>query len=86
MSGRAKLLRRFLTKPTDFTFDEMITLLKGLGYEETGGGKTSGSRAAFIDRSSGHIIRLHRPHPANRLKKYQLDLVEEALKAKGLIR
>jgi hypothetical protein len=78
-------LRRFLTRPADFRFDEMSRLLKGCGYEEMTYGKTKGSRVAFINKTSGHIIRLHRPHPGNVLKRYQMDLVEEALRAKGII-
>jgi hypothetical protein len=78
-------LRRFLTRPADFRFDEMSRLLKGCGYEEMTSGKTKGSRVAFINKTSGHIIRLHRPHPGNVLKRYQMDLVEEALRAKGII-
>jgi len=85
MSRRDKLLRRFLTRPADFTFDELSRLLNGFGYEEIKSGKTSGSRVAFINKPSGHIIRLHRPHPGNVMKKYQMDLVEETLKAKGII-
>ena len=85
MSQHNKLLQRFLARPADFRFDEMSRLLKGCGYEEIKSGKTSGSRVAFISRISGHIIRLHRPHPGNIMKKYQMDLVEEALRAKGII-
>jgi hypothetical protein len=85
MSRRDKLLRRFLKKPADFSFDEMSRLLKGFGYEEVKSGKTSGSRVAFISRTSGHIVRLHKPHPGNVLKRYQMDLVEETLRAKGII-
>lgn len=86
MSRRGKLLSRFLAKPADFTFEEMSTLLKGLGYERVRTGKTAGSRAAFLNRTSGHLIRLHRPHASHVLKRYQMDLIEEALKTKGLLR
>ena len=85
MSRRDELLRRFLTRPADFTYDEMSRLLKGFGYEEIKTGKTAGSRVAFINNTSGHIIRLHRPHPGNIMKKYRMDLVEAALRAKGII-
>ncbi len=85
MSRRNKLKRRFLTRPADFTFDEMSRLLKGFGYEETKSGKTAGSGVAFINKTSRHIIRLHKPHPGTIMKKYQLDLVEEALRTKGMI-
>jgi hypothetical protein len=83
MSRRDKVLRRFLSKPADFTCDEMRRLLKELGYEEKRAGKTGGSRLAYVHKKSGHIIRLHRPHPGNVMKRYQLNLVEEALRARG---
>lgn len=86
MSRREKLLRRFLAKPTDFELDEMSTLLKDLGYEEIKSGKTAGSRVAYVRKLSGHIIRLHRPHPGKIMKRYQIELIEEALRAKGIIK
>jgi hypothetical protein len=85
MSRREKLLQRFLLKPADFRFDEMSKLLRGFGYKEIRSGKTGGSRVAFINKISGHIIRLHKPHPGRILKRYQLELVEEALRAEGKI-
>jgi len=86
MSRRDKLLERFLGRPADFRFDEMSKLLKGFGYEEIKSGKTAGSRVAFMNRASGHIIRLHKPHPGNIIKRYQWELVEGALRAKGMIK
>ncbi|MBI5196008.1 MAG: type II toxin-antitoxin system HicA family toxin [Nitrospirae bacterium] len=85
MSKAEKLLKRFLSKPKDFTFDELARLLQGFGYEEVKMGKTSGSRVAFINYETKHIIRLHKPHPRPELKRYQLDNVEDELKNKGII-
>lgn len=85
MSRRQKLLKRFLAKPRDFAYDELAMLLRGFGYREMKEGKTAGSRAAFIEENSKHIIRLHRPHPSKILKRYQLDDVERELKRKGLL-
>ena len=85
MSRRDKLMRRFLAKPVDFGFEEMSRLLKDLGYEEMRSGRASGSRVAFFNKTRGHLIRLHKPHPGNIMKKYQMELVKEALKAKGMI-
>jgi hypothetical protein len=85
MSKQEKLFKRFLSKPKDFTYDELKTLLRGMGYEEVSSGKTSGSRVAFYNESSQHVIRLHKPHPKNIVKRYQLDLIEEELKTKGYI-
>ena len=86
MTRREKILERFLSKPTDFRFEEMKKLLHGFGYHEVKAGKTSGSRVAFINDEKHHIIRLHKPHPQKVLKRYQLDLIEEELKKQELLR
>jgi len=85
MSKEDKLLERFLSRPKDFTYNETKKLLKGLGYKESNQGKTSGSRVAFVHLESKHIIRLHKPHPGNELKRYQLDQIREELVGRGLI-
>ncbi len=86
MSKREKVIQRFLSKPRDFTYDELKTLLNGFGYRELKTGKTSGSRAAFINDNTQHVIRLHKPHPKNILKRYQLDFVEEELRSVEVIK
>ena len=79
MSQNNKLLTRFLKRPTDFTWDELVRLLRLLGYEEQPAGKTGGSRRAFNNPATATIIRLHKPHPGNVLKDYQLKQVIQAL-------
>lgn len=56
-----------------------------LGYEEVKIGKTSGSRVAFYNNVTEHIIRLHRPHPTEILKLYQIEQLIEELKKQGVI-
>ena len=85
MSKDEKLISRLLSKPRDFTYDELRKVLRHLGYEESQSGKTSGSRVAFINAATKHIIRLHKPHPNNELKQYQLEQVIEELKSRRLI-
>jgi len=85
MSQEEKLVKRLLLKPTDFTYEELKKLLRKFGYSESQSGKTSGSRVAFINLVSGHIIRLHKPHLNNELKQYQLEQIIEELKARRLI-
>ncbi len=80
MSKKEQLLQRFLSKPKDFTYAEVKPLLRALGYDEIKTGKTSGSRIAFMNKKTQHLIRLHKPHPENILKRYQLDLIEDELK------
>jgi hypothetical protein len=86
VSRHQKLLKRFLERPKDFSFGELESLLAGFGYKAVKTGKTAGSRVAFINEDTKHIIRLHRPHPNNVLKTYQLVDLEQELRAKGFIR
>ena len=85
MSNHTKLVTKFLSQPNDFTFDELRSLLSGFEYEEKQGGKTSGSRVAFIHVKNKHIIRIHNPHPGNELKGYQVTLIRNELKEQGAI-
>ena len=86
MTQQNKLLIRFLSKPHDFRFEELRKLLQGLGYREVKTGKTTGSRVAFCNEGTRHIIRLHKPHAQKTLKRYQLDLIEEELRNRELIK
>ena len=79
MSKKGKLAARLKTRPTDFTYTELRTLLSGMGYAEDNKGKTSGSRVSFIHEETKHIISLHKPHPGNILKRYQINLIVEEL-------
>jgi hypothetical protein len=85
MSRQNKLLIRLLGRPRDFTYDELKSLLQGLGDVEEHKGKTSGSRVAFIHNQTQHIIRLHKPYPGNELKLYQVDQIIETLKDREVI-
>jgi hypothetical protein len=85
MSKNEKLFKRLLSKPKDFTYNELRRLLAGLGYSETQSGKTSGSRVAFINEATHHIIRLHKPHPGNELKQYQIEQLIEEFNLRRLI-
>jgi len=86
MGKSEKLLKRFLLKPKDFTYNELRRLLRSFSYEEAKTGATSGSRVAFINHKTKHIIRLHKPHPKLELKRYQLDDIEEELRKMGVIK
>lgn len=85
MSKAEKLLKRFLSKPKDFTYNELKKLLAGFGYENISTGKTAGPRVTFINLETKHIIKLHKPHPRPELKRYQLDYIEETLRNNGVI-
>jgi hypothetical protein len=80
MSKAEKILQRLLTKPKDFSYSELKTVLGLFDYIEEQG---AGSRVCF--KTSTHKIKLHKPHPGNILKQYQLDLVIDELKKQKLI-
>jgi len=71
--------------PKDFTWDELISLLKTLGYVQKKTGKTGGSRRRFT-HASAPTITLHKPHPNRIVKMYVINDILELLREKGMIR
>ena len=82
MTRSEKLLTRFLSRPKDFTYNEIVRLLGSFGYKEQQG---SGSRIVFSNEGLKHNIKLHKPHPGNVLKRYQIDLIIKELKSNELV-
>ena len=82
MGKHEKLLARLTSRPKDFTFQEMTTLLAGFGYTLDPSG--SGSRVKFEHRQYASIY-MHKPHPAPVLKPYQIDVVIDTLRQEGLL-
>ena len=82
MTKAEKLLNRFISLPKDFTYNELLRLLNSLGYTEQHG---SGSRVVFSNERIKHHIKLHKPHPGNVLKRYQIDLIIQELKSNELL-
>ncbi|HMF74295.1 MAG TPA: type II toxin-antitoxin system HicA family toxin [Bryobacteraceae bacterium] len=77
MSKREKLLQRLLTKPTDFTWAELVAVMEGFGYELK---KTGGSGRKFIHPKTAATAFLHEPHPGKILKAYQIRDILSHLK------
>lgn len=75
---KEKLLQRLLSRPKDFMFDEVVTLLSSYGFTQQNKGKTSGSRVEFVNGE--YSIQLHKPHPTGEMKNYQLKQIIELLK------
>lgn len=66
-----KLVSRFLSRPKDFTWQEMERLLSGFGYSKVNG---KGSHRKFVGEGLPRI-RLPQPHPTNVVKRVYLDQV-----------
>jgi len=83
MSQKVKLIQRLKSKPKDFTYQEAVSLLSALDLKESNKGKTSGSRVMFLGK--GVKITMHKPHPNNELKSYQIVELIKNLEAEGLL-
>ena len=80
MSRKQKLIDRLYSRPKDFTYAEARTLLGLFGFTEDTKGRTSGSRVIFICKALDRNFRLHKPHPSNVLKDYQINELFELIK------
>lgn len=85
MSKIEKEIERLKSKPKDFTYDEAKKILNNLGFFEDNKGKTSGSRVVFENFNLNKKIELHKPHPKNILKEYQVKNILNVLKEGGII-
>lgn len=74
MSRKEKIIKRLKSKPKDFTYEEAKQVLNIFGFNEYNKGKTSGSKVEFINEYN-HKIELHKPHPENILKMYQVKKI-----------
>lgn len=81
MSAIGKLIERFKTCPSDFTWDDLVRLLRSFGYDEK---KGAGSRRKFRGKNLPSI-NLHEPHPGRIVKQYALRQVREMLEKEGLL-
>ena len=79
MSRIEKLINRLEQKPKDFTYEEAKRLLESLGCHEDNKGKTSGSRIVFKNDELNDKIELHKLHPSNILKIYQINIIIKKL-------
>ena len=72
MNKKEKLIKRFKTQPRDFTFDEVLTLFQGCGFELENKGSTSRSRVKFYNPKDENSFIMHKPHPSNIIKGYMM--------------
>lgn len=73
-----KEINRLKSSPKDFTYVEAKNILNNLGFLENNKGRTSGSRVEF--RKDNKKIQIHKPHPENILKPYQIKIILSKLK------
>ncbi|WP_365977552.1 type II toxin-antitoxin system HicA family toxin [Thiobacillus sp.] len=82
MSKQDKLIQRIKSRPKDFTWQELCSLLTSLDYVLLNG---AGSRRKFFKATTQTVLILHEPHPRNYLLDYQVKAVVEHLIEAGVI-
>lgn len=86
MNNKEKLIERLLSRPKDFTYEEMVTLLSYLDFHPQQG---NGSRVKFIkenkDDNTSSVIHYHKPHPNKILKMYVLEQIIVKLREDSLL-
>ena len=73
---KLKLLERLRSKPKDFKWSELTRLLSQFGYKQL---ERSGSRVKFYRETPRDIINIHKPHPGEILKGYQIKEIIKKL-------
>ncbi len=84
MGQKEKLIQKLKSRPADFTFEEVESLLRHFSYSRSNKGRTSGSRVMFTSEKYAPIL-LHRPHPRKELLAYQVKQLMEILEQEGLL-
>lgn len=79
MGTKDKLIKRFLTLPKDFTYEEVKRLLSLFGFTEGNKGNTSGSRVVFLGKDGTSYI-MHKPHPSNIIKTYAMRQLRDYIR------
>ena len=80
MSKKEKAFARLLSKCTDFTWDEAVSVMKQHGFKILNG---RGSSRKFVHKSTGVKVLIHEPHPGNIVKAYALQDLIDGLKNAG---
>jgi len=83
MARSDRLIEEFKQCRGPFPYKDLVRLLAGLGYVETS--TAGGSRRRFVREATGHVIRLHEPHPGNEIKEYMVRQIRALLVERGLI-
>lgn len=82
--GRSdRLIKEFKQCRGPFPYKDLVRLLSSFGYVETA--TAGGSRRRFVHETTGHVIRLHEPHPGNEIKEYMVRQIRTVLIERGLI-
>ncbi|MFH1514077.1 MAG: type II toxin-antitoxin system HicA family toxin [bacterium] len=80
MSRHEKLKEKLTRLPRNFTYKEMVSLLRGFGYVEEERRRFASSAVMFYNQELNDKIMFHKPHPEKELKRYILEMIIIKLK------
>lgn len=82
MTKRDKLVDKLKHSANTFAWSDLVTLLSQLGYQKE---EKAGSRIRFLNAKTGHMLRMHRPHPENHIKGGALKDLKQQLTQEGYL-
>lgn len=82
MSKKEKLRLRFLSRPSDLTWDEFVQVMMLYGFEEQP--NSGSSHRMFMNTDKKKISGMVKPHGNKLVKKYLIDEAIEQLRNLGL--
>jgi len=65
-----KALAKIQSKPTNFTWNDLVRIMLYFGYQQLEG---SGSRVKFYHQKKDTLLNIHKPHNPKTLRPYQID-------------
>jgi hypothetical protein len=80
-----KKILRFLSEPTDYSFDEADTLLTSLGHHLQKGGNTAGSATTYVNENGEQPVRFHKPHQYKHFGKKTIKSIKKQVRKYKLI-
>lgn len=79
-----KLRASFRACRGPYPWNDFVTLLRSLGYNQLPTGKTGGSRRKYYNAQNDHLIMLHEPHGKEMGRGLVRDM-QKSLKLKGVL-
>lgn len=70
---KEKLRKRLDSLPTDFTWNELVTILSFYGFDVING---KGSKRKFYNKELDRVVICHEPHPKSIVKEYVLKEIK----------
>ena len=75
MGRKDEQIKRLLSRPKDYTINELDSIMNNCGCIKDNRGKTSGSALLYLHEKSGAKLFIHKPHPKKILHEYVIKQI-----------